>query len=186
MRLSRFIPSSIGSQSTLFVLMVAGFCVYTQLVSLSSAYAAGAAPTATTLVTAPNFKLPGISRDRALEDYRGQYLYVDFWASWCVPCRQSFPWMNEMLAKYDAKGLRIIAINLDEHRVDAHRFLDDVQADIDIAFDANGATAEAFAVRGMPSSYLINPDGEIIFSHIGFRIRDTAQLETEIAKAMRE
>lgn len=136
------------------------------------------------LSVAPAFSLPGISGQKTLADYRGHYLYVDFWASWCGPCRQSFPWMNEMQDKYDASGLKIIAINLDENRSDADRFLDEVDADIDIAFDNEGNSAEAFNVRGMPSSYLINPDGEIVFSHIGFRQRDTARLESEIAKVM--
>lgn len=136
------------------------------------------------LLPAPQFSLPGISGDKTLEDYRGQYLYVDFWASWCGPCRQSFPWMNEMQDKYDTHGLKIIAINLDEIRDDANRFLDDVHADVDIAFDASGATAQAYSVKGMPSSYLINPAGEIVFSHIGFRARDEAQLEAKIAELM--
>lgn len=136
------------------------------------------------LLPAPGFTLPGIAGDKTLEDYRGQYVYVDFWASWCGPCRKSFPWMNEMLTKYDAQGLRIIAINLDENRDDAKQFLDVVQADVDIAFDASGATAAAYNLRGMPSSYLINPAGEIVFSHIGFRTRDGAQLEAVIAKLM--
>ncbi|MBX2839763.1 MAG: TlpA family protein disulfide reductase [Gammaproteobacteria bacterium] len=133
---------------------------------------------------APAFSLPGVSGEKTLADYRGQYLYVDFWASWCAPCRQSFPWMNEIQDKYADDGLKVIAINLDEHRHDADRFLEDVRADIDIAFDSEGVTAEAFNVRGMPSSYLINPDGEIIFSHIGFRKRDTALLEYEITKVI--
>lgn len=154
--------------------------------SLSVSHLASASESKSNMSAAPAFSLPGISGHKSLDDYRGQYLYVDFWASWCGPCRQSFPWMNKIQDKYNANGLKIIAINLDENRSDAERFLDDVKADIDIAFDNEGITAEAFDVRGMPSSYLINPDGEIVFSHIGFRQRDTALLEAEIAKVMGE
>ncbi len=135
---------------------------------------------------APQFILPGISGDKTLDDYRGQYLYVDFWASWCGPCRQSFPWMNEMQAIYGEQGLKIIAINLDDVREDADRFLDEVEADVDIAFDASGETAQAYSVKGMPSSYLINPRGEIVFSHIGFRALDKVRLEAKIAELMGE
>lgn len=133
---------------------------------------------------APDFSLPSLSGNKALDDYRGQYLYVDFWASWCGPCRQSFPWMNDMLDKYEAQGLKIVAINLDEKRSDAMRFLDEVPTDVDIVFDSSGSTAESFKVRGMPSSYLINPEGQIIFSHIGFRKRESSKLEAEIVRLM--
>ena len=135
---------------------------------------------------APQFALPGISGERSLDDYRGQYLYVDFWASWCGPCRQSFPWMNEMQALYGEQGLKIIAINLDEKRDDAYLFLEEVDADVDIAFDTKGETAQAYSVQGMPSSYLINPRGEIVFSHIGFRPVDKVRLEAKIVELMGE
>ena len=135
---------------------------------------------------APQFALPGISGEKTLEDYRGQYLYVDFWASWCGPCRQSFPWMNEMQAMYGAQGLKIIAINLDDVRDDAYQFLDEVEVDVDIAFDAKGETAQAYSVQGMPSSYLINPKGEIVFRHIGFRPLDKVRLEAKIVELMGE
>ncbi len=138
------------------------------------------------LQAAPAFSLPGVEGHKSLNDYQGRYVYVDFWASWCGPCRESFPWMNEMLTKYNTQGLQIIAINLDESRDDANRFLQTVQADVDIAFDASGKTAEAFNVIGMPSSYLIDPDGKIVFSHVGFRPRDTVKLEAVIAKLIRD
>lgn len=179
MRLSGSNPKSVPCQLPLVAVLL---LTITTSVWLLSAREVAAAESPT--LAAPEFSLPGLSGDKALQDYRGQFLYVDFWASWCGPCRQSFPWMNEMLDKYDAQGLKIIAINLDESRDDAMRFLDQVPTDVDIAFDASGATAEIFNVRGMPSSYLINPDGEIVFSHIGFRKRDTAKLEAEIASVM--
>ena len=160
-----------------FILVFSGSCT---LVASGMATAEEASSSS----VAPDFSLPSIVGHKSLSDYRGQFLYVDFWASWCGPCRQSFPWMNEMLAKYDADGLKIIAINLDENHSDADQFLKYVQADVDIAFDKEGLIAEAFNVRGMPSSYLINPDGEIVFSHIGFRERDAVLLETEIVKVI--
>jgi len=135
---------------------------------------------------APDFTLPGIQGQKSLDDYHGQYLYVDFWASWCGPCRQSFPWMNDMQSRYESHGLKILAINLDEKRDDAIRFLDEVTAEVDIAFDALGLTAQAFSVQGMPSSYLINPAGEIVYRHIGFRKRDMQELEAQIALLMGE
>ncbi|MEE9333734.1 MAG: TlpA disulfide reductase family protein [Granulosicoccaceae bacterium] len=157
------------------------FAMSVLLIVCTAATASESKPT-----SAPQFALPGLSGERTLDDYRGQYLYVDFWASWCGPCRQSFPWMNDMQAMYGAQGLKIIAINLDEKRDDAHRFLNEVKVDVDIAFDANGDTAQAYRVKGMPSSYLINPRGEIVFSHIGFRPLDKVRLEAKIAELMGE
>src|SRR5579863_797355 len=66
--------------------------------------------------------------DLDLNQYHGKVVYLDFWASWCKPCRQSFPWMNRMLDMYGDKGLVIIAVNLDEDRKDADRFLKEVPA----------------------------------------------------------
>ena len=72
---------------------------------------------------APQFRLNGIEGVIDLNDYRGKVVYVDFWASWCAPCRSSFPWMNEMQRRYQDEGLEIIAINLDKERQLAERFL---------------------------------------------------------------
>ena len=61
-----------------------------------------------------------------LERFRGKVVVVDFWASWCAPCRQSFPWLNEMQAKYGSAGLVVIAVNVDRERAEAERFLREV------------------------------------------------------------
>ena len=71
----------------------------------------------------------------ALADGQARLTYVDFWASWCGPCRQSFPWMNQMQDKYGAKGLRVLAVNLDARREDAQRFLAEHPARFALGFD---------------------------------------------------
>ena len=73
---------------------------------------------------APPFTLPTAGADAvALQGLRGRVVYVDFWASWCGPCRRSFPWMNEMQQKYGPRGLTIVGVNVDKRRADAERFL---------------------------------------------------------------
>jgi thiol-disulfide isomerase/thioredoxin len=129
---------------------------------------------------APDFTLPTDGDELVLSSLRGQVVYLDFWASWCTPCRASFPWMNEMQAKYAKQGLRVVAINLDAEPELAQRFLKDVPADFTIAFDAAGKTAEAYQVIGMPSAYLIDRNGRIVESHVGFRNDQTAKYETNI------
>ena len=130
-------------------------------------------------------KLPGLRGTPVdLAGFKGKLTYVDFWASWCGPCRQSFPWMNEMQAKYGARGLQVVGINLDRKRDDAERFLAELPATFTIAFDAAGDSAKRFGVKGMPTSVLVGPDGKVLYMHTGFRNEERAQLEGRIAAAL--
>src|SRR4051812_16001142 len=76
-----------------------------------------------------------------LARYRGKVVLVDFWASWCEPCRHSFPWLNAMQAKYADRGLVVIGVNVDRERADADRFLRDVPAKFQIVYDPEGTLA---------------------------------------------
>lgn len=119
-----------------------------------------------------------------LSAFKGQVVYLDFWASWCGPCKQSFPWLNAMHARYGAQGLRVVGVNLDAKREDAQRFLAQVPAQFLLAYDAQGATPSAYGVKAMPSSVLIGADGKVEVLHSGFRSEDTAELEARIAAAL--
>jgi cytochrome c biogenesis protein CcmG, thiol:disulfide interchange protein DsbE len=112
--------------------------------------------------------------------------WVDFWASWCTPCRLSFPWMNGLHDTLAPRGLRIVAINLDARRADAERFLAAHPARFLCLFDTAAESARRFAVRGMPSSLLFGRRGELIASHIGFRLSEAAGLEARIRAALSE
>jgi thiol-disulfide isomerase/thioredoxin len=130
---------------------------------------------------APEFALPGIDgRIHALAELRGRVVYVDFWASWCAPCRRSFPWMNGMHRRYAARGLSIVAINVDRERSAAERFLERTPADFPIALDPKGESPAAFGVRGMPSAYLIDGSGTVVRVEEGFRDERTPALEAQI------
>jgi cytochrome c biogenesis protein CcmG, thiol:disulfide interchange protein DsbE len=116
----------------------------------------------------------------------GKVVYLDFWASWCVPCRQSFPWMQMMQADYAGRGLTVIAVNLDHDRADADSFLRRYQPAFSVRFDPQGEWAEHFKVRGMPSSVLIDRQGTVRFSHIGFRPADGPRYEEQIKQLLAE
>ena len=134
---------------------------------------------------APDVELPAaVDAAPRLSALKGKLVYVDFWASWCGPCRQSFPWMNEMQAKYGAKGLQVVAINLDAKRADADAFLVQVPARFGLAFDAAGASAKRFGVKGMPTSVLIGRNGEVLMVHQGFREDERQALEARLAAAL--
>jgi len=135
---------------------------------------------------APAFKLPTSQGDIDLDRLRGKVVYLDFWASWCLPCRKSFPWMNEMMATYKDQGLEIVAVNLDKDKNLADKFLQKMVAHFTIAFDQKGDSATAYKLRGMPSSYLIGRDGNLYASHIGFREKDKTKLEMAIQQLLKQ
>lgn len=132
---------------------------------------------------APGFNLPTRDGSVCLDSLRGRVVLVDFWASWCEPCRQSFPWLKTLHERYAAKGLTIVAINLDKKRPAADAFLTRYPAPFTVAFDPSGKTAEAFKATAMPSSYLVGPTGAILLTHTGFNQGDTGAIETKIREA---
>src|SRR4051794_39610306 len=97
---------------------------------------------------APAVVLPADGGEFHLDAYRGKVVYFDFWASWCGPCKQSFPWMNAMQAKYADKGLVIVAVNVDNAHDDALKFLQQVPARFKIAYDPKGQVAQQYAIKG--------------------------------------
>lgn len=135
-------------------------------------------------VPAPDLTLPGLSDAVSLARLKGKVVYVDFWASWCGPCKQSFPFMNDLQSRYRAQGFEIVAINLDAKREDADRFLADTPARFTLAFDAKGESARRFEIKSMPSSILIDRDGKVLAAHKGFREEDRKDLEARIAQAL--
>ncbi|MEY3285888.1 MAG: hypothetical protein RL500_618 [Pseudomonadota bacterium] len=136
---------------------------------------------------APLFELPSEQpTNLALQQLRGQVVYLDFWASWCGPCRQSFPWMAEMHRRHAAQGLAVVAVNLDTRMADAQAFLKSVPAPFRIAYDPKGQTPREYAIKAMPTSLLIGRDGRIRQIHAGFRPSDTAALEAAILEALKE
>lgn len=118
-----------------------------------------------------------------ISTYKGRVVYVDFWASWCTPCRASFPFMAELAAEY-GDDLAIVAINVDESRSDADAFLDTFEIPFDIVYDPKGVLATAFEVPGMPTSYLYDRNGSFLQRHIGFRTSDRDEIRNSILAAI--
>lgn len=120
----------------------------------------------------------------ALEPHRGTVTYVDFWASWCAPCAESFPWLNQMQARYGAQGLRIVGVGLDNAPVKGDRFLKMHPPGFAIVRDPEGRLAERYGVEGMPYSVLLDAQGRVIHRHVGFRADARAQYEHAIQAAL--
>jgi len=119
-----------------------------------------------------------------LGEIKGKLLWVDFWASWCAPCRRSFPWLNQMQTKYGGQGLQVIGVNLDNDKSVADKFLKEVPARFTLKFDPAGKLAQKFDVQAMPSSFLLDAAGNVLATHAGFRLTDSAQYEAQIKTAL--
>lgn len=134
---------------------------------------------------APEITLPGESGQvMRLSDYQDKVVYLYFWASWCSSCKQSFPWMNAMQSKYGAKGLQIIAVNLDAKAEDARHFLAETPANFLIAMDTKASTPTAYKIKGMHTSLLVAPGGKVIARQIMIKDADKDLVESGIRQAL--
>lgn len=156
--------------------------VFLSLIATSTAGSGAAAPASISesppVAAAPNWPL--------LKSLNGKVVLVDFWASWCTPCLQSFPWMNELQQKHSEKGLVIVAINVDQDRALADAFLKKVPAKFRVEYDAKGTIARQFDVRAMPTSFLIDREGRVRVRHRGFREKQRAEREDQIEQLLKE
>lgn len=129
---------------------------------------------------------PDAGADTAFDagQYTGKVVLVDFWASWCQPCARSFPWMNDMQDKYNSDGLVIVAVNVDNDRAAAQRFLDEYPAKFQIYFDDKKEVAREYEIVAMPSSFLIGRDGKLVAKHLGFKVLQQDDYEAAIRLAL--
>ncbi|MEW6982885.1 TlpA disulfide reductase family protein [Colwelliaceae bacterium 6471] len=122
--------------------------------------------------------------DEMLKLNAGKVIYLDFWASWCGPCRKSFPWLNKLQQQHKDKGFTVISVNLDAEPKLAAKFLAEVPADFPVIYDPKGKTASHFKIKGMPSSIIFNRKGKIEVAHAGFFVKKIPEYESEINKLL--
>ena len=121
-----------------------------------------------------------------MQSARGKVVLLDFWASWCAPCRKSFPWMNTLQKKYAAQGLTVIAVNLDMEKQLAAEFLQSHTSAVPHRVRPKGDLATKLNVSAMPTSFLLDRNGKIIKQHAGFREAQLAAREQEIEQLLKE
>ncbi len=138
---------------------------------------------------APEVELPLLldaEQSVNLADFAGDFVYVDFWAAWCGPCRHSLPWLAEIHEQLQALGVTVVAINLDKEPREGVAFLERYPVPYVVLSDPVGTSAEDFGLQVMPSSYLLGPKGEILWRHRGFKLKDRPKIvkaiETLVAK----
>jgi len=116
----------------------------------------------------------------AMNEFRGKLIYLDIWASWCQPCRQSMPVLADLRREFGDRQFEVVAVNVDEKLTDALRFLRKTPVEYPILLDPKGTLPRAFSLIAMPTSYLIGPDGVVLYRHTGFKKSDIPELKIMI------
>jgi len=115
------------------------------------------------------------------EQLRDKIVLVDFWASWCGPCKDSFPAMEELQTRFGSKGLVVLAVNLDEDAATMNDFLKKHPVTFNVVRDAKKKLVSTVNIKSMPSSFILGPDGKVAFVHRGYHGQETrAQYVREI------
>lgn len=138
---------------------------------------------------APDFETKVITEPGGnfkLSQQRGKVVYVDFWASWCAPCRVSFPILDALAAKYGAQGFMVVGVNQDESVKDREAFRQKVPVKFALLEDGDHDVAKAFDVKAMPCGYLVDRKGMLRRIHLGFDASTPAKLEAEIQLLLKE
>lgn len=128
----------------------------------------------------------GPEKYQGLEQYRGKVVYLDFWASWCLPCRQSFPALSSLRERYADQGFEVIAVNLDENHQHALQFLAQFPVNYPVVAGFGTEVAEQYGVEVMPTGYFIDANGVIRLIHKGFKSEHAHFLEAILQKLLAE
>lgn len=121
----------------------------------------------------------------SLASLRGKVVVVDFWASWCAPCKQEMPVLESLYKRFKDQGLVIVGVSVDNERSNAQKFARSVSVTFPIVHDADHAVADRFHPPKMPTSYVIDKAGKVRFVHAGYRAEDARKLEQEITSLLR-
>ena len=139
--------------------------------------------------SAPEWTLPAIQNsdgELSMSDFRGQITYVDFWASWCGPCRLSLPALNQLKNQFKNRPVQFLAVSIDVVEEDAWDFLSRYSVDYPVVIDTDGDIARLFEVNGMPSGFLVDADGMVREVHVGYKRGDELKLAESIKKMLAE
>lgn len=121
-----------------------------------------------------------------LPEYKGKVLYIDFWASWCGPCRKSLPALNELYEDLQDQGFEVLAVNLDESAADMERFLERYPVDYRIVPDPKGVNPERYGIPGLPSAYIVDRQGVVQGLHVGFKKNDKERLRVALEQLLQQ
>jgi thiol-disulfide isomerase/thioredoxin len=138
-------------------------------------------------VPAPAFTLASRGGGEvSLADLKGQVVMINFWASWCGPCRQEFPALDQIYAKYRPMGFTLVAINVESEKADAEKFLGATPVSFPILFDPDNAVSGQYGVSAMPTTVLVDRQGRVRWQHRAYKPGDEAKYIEQVRAALRE
>jgi peroxiredoxin len=136
---------------------------------------------------APDFTLKSQKNGSLkLSELRGKVILINFWASWCGPCRQEMPVLDELYQHYRSLDFTILGVNVEQNSDDAKSLLKDVPVSFPILFDTENKISKLYDVKGMPSTVLVDRDGNIRYVHMGYQPGAEAEYQTHIRALVRE
>lgn len=136
---------------------------------------------------APDFTLKSLGgKNLKLSEMAGNVVLINFWASWCGPCLQEMPLLNDIYKKYEPLGFTILGVNVEENNKNARAFLADRGVDFPILFDSRNSVSQLYDVVAMPTTVMVDRDGNIRFLHKGYKGGDEAQYRKMVKKLVRE
>ena len=136
---------------------------------------------------APDFTLKSASgKNLKLSEYRGEVVLLNFWASWCGPCRQEMPYLEQLQDRYASYGFTVMGVNVEEDSSKARKMLKDVSVTFPILFDTSNSVSKAYKVAAMPTTVIIDRDGNMRYLHKGYKAGDEATYKQWIKKLIRE
>jgi peroxiredoxin len=137
---------------------------------------------------APDFTLDNLegSASTTLSDYRGQVVYLSFWASWCTPCRQEMPFLAKLSERHAGEGFQVLAVNVDEQAQAAKDFVAQYELPFPILRDGDKAVSKQYRIPGFPTHYIVDRTGRIRFSGLGFNLADVTAVSQEVATLLAE
>lgn len=136
---------------------------------------------------APDFALKSTAGSNLrLSEHRGDVILLNFWASWCGPCRQEMPLLNTLHQRYGKLGFSVVGVNVDKDSSLADKILKDIPVTFPVLLDDTGAVSASYDVSAMPTSVLIDRDGNMRYLHKGYKPGYELEYETEIKELLRE
>lgn len=130
--------------------------------------------------------LPLRSEPSRIEAFRGKVIYLDVWATWCPPCHKCMSWMTDVQKRLGDRGLRVIAISIDQKADNLAAFIDLHKPGILLGHDPAAEIAKSLSVKAMPTAFLIDRKGKLRAVHQGFRSADAPELEAQIEELLKE
>ncbi len=124
-------------------------------------------------------------KNMRLSDLRGRVVMLNFWASWCGPCRQEMPLLDKLSRRYEAAGFTLLGVNVDAEKKLADRILREIPVGFDILYDPTSKVSELYKVDVMPSTVLIDCDGNLNYLHRGYVPGDEDVYKSRVKKLLR-